>query len=164
MAMGDREPGGLTPASELAAVLEMHAPASLRWWYRVNPGETHQSNPVPTYAQGLSTLFADLALPEGFLLTGDLAALEARYASASATYGYRIIPPAGFLTFMGTSQLLLGRTDRAIEILERTVELYPHSPDARDALGRALESAGRARVGPETGTDPAPSLVVPPPA
>jgi hypothetical protein len=36
--------------------------------------------------------------------------------------------------------------------------------DARDALGRALESAGRARVGPETGTDPAPSLVVPPPA
>jgi uncharacterized protein len=157
MAVGDRE--GIAPAADLAAVLEMHAPASLRWWYRVNPGETHQSNPVPTYAQGLSTLFADLALPEGFLLTGDLAALEARYASASATYGYRIIPPAGFLTFMGTSQLLLGRTDRAIEILERTVELYPRSTDARDALGRALEAAGRARVGPETGTDPVPSLV-----
>jgi pimeloyl-ACP methyl ester carboxylesterase len=58
MAAGDREPGGLTPASELASVLEMHAPPGLRWWYRVNPGETHQSNPVPTYAQGLSTLFA----------------------------------------------------------------------------------------------------------
>jgi uncharacterized protein len=159
MAVGDRDANLLTPSAELASVLEMHAPPGLRWWYRVNPGETHQSNPVPTYAQGLSTLFADLALPEGFMFTGDLAALEARYASASATYGFRITPPAGFLTFMGTTQLLLGRTDRGIQILERTVELHPQSTDARDALGRALESAGRARVGPETGTDPAPSLV-----
>jgi tetratricopeptide (TPR) repeat protein len=113
---------------------------------------------VPTYAQGLSTLFADLALPEGFMFTGDLAALEARYASASAMYGYPITPPAGFRTFMGTTQLLLGRTDRAIQILERAVELYPQSADVRDALGRALEAAGRAGVGPETETDPAPSL------
>jgi uncharacterized protein len=159
MAVSDRDANLLTPAAELAAVLEMHAPPSLRWWYRVNPGETHQSNPVPTYAQGLSTLFADLALPEGFLFTGDLAALEARYADASAMYGYRITPPAEFLTFMGTTQLMLGRTVRAIEILERTVELYPQSADARDALGRALEAAGRARVESETGTDPSPSLV-----
>lgn len=159
VAVGDRETNLLTPAAELAAVLEMHAPPSLRWWHRVNPGETHQSNPVPTYAQGLSTLFADLALPEGFLFTGDLAALEARYAQASARYGYRIAPPAGFLTFMGVTQLLLGRTDRAIEILERTLELYPQSTDARDALARAREAADRARVEADTEADPASSLV-----
>lgn len=143
MAVGDREPNAISASSELAAVLEMHAPPSLRWWYRANPGETHQSNPVPTYAGGLSTIFADLALSEGFLLTGDLAAVEARHARASAALGYPTIPPAGFLNFMGVIQLLLGRTDRAIEILERSVELHLSSADAWDGLAGALEAAGR---------------------
>ncbi|HUG39588.1 MAG TPA: alpha/beta fold hydrolase [Longimicrobiales bacterium] len=142
MAVGDRE-GNLSAASDLAAVLEMHAPPGLHWWYRANSGETHQSNPVPTYAQGLTTIFADLRLSEGFLLTGDLAALEARFAKASATYGYPIAPPAAFLNLMGVSQLLLGRTGRAIEILERSVELHPSSADARHGLAGVLEAAGR---------------------
>jgi uncharacterized protein len=142
MAKGDRE-GNLSAASDLAAVLEMHAPPDLHWWYRVNPGETHQSNPVPTYAQGLTTIFADLRLSEGFVLTGDLAALEERFAKASDSYGYRITPPAGFLNFMGALQLPLGRTERAIEILERSVELHPSSADARYELAGALEAAGR---------------------
>lgn len=142
MAVGDRE-GNLSAARDLAAVLEMHAPPGLHWWYRANPGETHQSNPVPTYAQGLTTIFADLRLSEGFMLTGDLATLEERFAKASETYGYRITPPAGFLSFMGASQLLLGRTERAIEILERSVELHPSSADARHGLAGALEAAGR---------------------
>lgn len=142
MAAGDRE-DNLSAASDLAAVLEMHAPPGLHWWYRANPGETHQSNPVPTYAQGLTTIFADLSLSESFLLTGDLVALEERFAKASETYGYLIAPPAGFLNVMGVMQLPLGRAERAVEILERSVELHPSSADARHGLAGALEAVGR---------------------
>jgi tetratricopeptide (TPR) repeat protein len=144
----------LAPGLACAApesLLELADRPGLRWWHRIMPEESHAS-------VAHRAIYGDLALPEGFLFTGDLAALEARYASASATYGYRINPPARFLTFMGTTQLILGRTDRAIEILERTLELYPQSADARDALGRALV-ADRQR--PEAGAafDSVPSLV-----
>ncbi|MFW6193190.1 MAG: alpha/beta hydrolase-fold protein, partial [Gemmatimonadota bacterium] len=142
-AVGDREDQLLSPASELAAVLEMHAPPGLRWWYRANPGETHQSNPVLAYAEGLKTVFQDVALSEGFLLTGDLDMLEARLARASETYGYAIVPSAEFLNLMGASQLMLGRTDAAIQVLERSVELHPSSAGVRDGLAAALEAAGR---------------------
>lgn len=143
LGVGDREEVLLKPVGELATVLELAAPPALRWWYRVMPNRTHQSNPIPTYAQALSTIFADVAIPEGFAFTGDIAALEAKFARASSLYGFVIVPPAAFISVMGMTQLQLGRGGRAVEILERGVQLHPASAAAWDALAGALESSGR---------------------
>jgi hypothetical protein len=145
MSVGDREDEIIASVSELTSILDVAAPRTLRWWYRVMPGETHTSNPVPTYAQGLAAIFADWAIPEGALLMGDVGVLEARFAKSSETYGYPITPPEGFINGMGGLQLLLGRMDRAIDIFERNAELHPASPGAWDSLAGALESAGRLR-------------------
>lgn len=143
MAVGDQEGPLLSPVGELASVLEVAAPPALRWWYRVTPGETHQSNPVPAYARGLATIFSDWAVREEYLYTGDLDGLEAQFARASDAYGLTIVPPADFVDVMAASQLMFGRPDRAIEILERNLDLHPGAVGTLDALASALEAAGR---------------------
>jgi tetratricopeptide (TPR) repeat protein len=141
--VGDREAQLIAPVIELASALEIAAPPSLRWWYRAMPGETHNSNPVATVAEALTTIFREWVPREGYLFTGDLGAVESHFAKASEAYGPPLIPAEGFVDGMGRLQLMLGRPQPAIDIFQRNVQLHPASASTYDSLADALEAAGR---------------------
>jgi hypothetical protein len=142
--VGDSEaPELIASATGFRAVLQMAAPPTLRWWYQVMPGESHQSNPVPSYASGLTTIFQSWAIPEHHYFTGDIAGVEAHVAKAAQTYGFAFVPAEGVFQRMAGAQMARGSRDRAIALLKRSVELHSESATASDRLAGALEGAGR---------------------
>ena len=143
LTVGDREGRMMSGLFDFSAALERAAPAGLRWWYRVMSDETHGSNPHLSVYDGLEAIFRDWRVPESLIIPGDIAALESHFARASKVYGYEIGPPEGLVNQMGYLQLQGGRSEKAIEIFRRNVELYPASANVHDSLADALEADGQ---------------------
>lgn len=144
MAVGDEGGEMIRHLSDLAGIFELADPPSLRWQYRIMPGETHSSMPHRTIYEGLETIFSDYATSETLVLSGDLARVERQFVEASRIYGYEIAPPERLIGEMGWVQRhLFHRPEKAVEIFRRAVELYPESPNAHDNLADALMVAGQ---------------------
>ncbi len=144
------EEGGpmLGSLDHLAAVLEISAPTSLRWRAGVLEGATHAMAPHQVFYDGLLWLFADYALSERVMMTGDAERIEAHFVSASQTYGIELRQSEAQVNGMGYMQLtVFSDPARAVAIFRRNVALNPQSANARDSLADGLEAMGQAAEG-----------------
>jgi uncharacterized protein len=156
--VGGREAETVPPLERLAQKLEVARPAGLRWWFRVMSAESHSTTPHRTVYDGLEAIFADWAVPDAFIMQGELEALEAHFERVGPVYGYDARVPAGLLNTMGYALLEVARgmqleqitsllwtgdgtIQRVIRIFRRNVELYPESANVYDSLADALEAA-----------------------
>jgi uncharacterized protein len=156
--VGGREAEMVPPLERLAQKLEVARPAGLRWWFRVMSAESHSTTPHRTVYDGLEAIFSDWAVPDAFIMWGELEAVEAHFERVGPVYGYDARVPEGLLNMMGYGLLVVAREmqleqitaslwtadgslQRAVRIFRRNVELYPESANAYDSLADALEAA-----------------------
>jgi uncharacterized protein len=156
--VGGREAEMVPPLERLAQKLEVARPAGLRWWFRVMSAESHITTPHRTVYDGLEAIFSDWAVPDAFIMEGELEPIEAHFERVGRVYGYDARVPAGLLNMMGYALLEVAREmqleqitsslwtgdgtlQRAIRIFRRNVELYPESANVYDSLADGLEAA-----------------------
>jgi hypothetical protein len=143
----NERPGIATSTRSLADALGSTASA-IQWETAAFAGENHLTVPLPALPAALRWLFAPWAFaPAGMAqrvaAAGSLAPLDDHYARVSVRYGYTAYPSELVFGLIG-DQLLGARTfDAAISVFTRRVELYPHSPEAHDELGRGYEASRR---------------------
>lgn len=144
MTTGAHEGGAMLGGLDnLSAVLDVSAPATLRWSTSVLQGSTHGMTPHQAFYDGLMWLFADYALSENVAMTGDLGRVEAHFAKASRLYGIDLSPTEELVNGMGYTQMMIFKNAaKAVGMFRRNVALHPGSANARDSLADGLEAIG----------------------
>ncbi len=140
--VGDGEAEMIPPLAQLTEAFEGVRPAGLRWWYRVLTNESHTTVSHRSFEEGLVAIFTDWPVSDALIFAGDLAAVEAHFASVSKIFGHEFHVPEDLVNQMGYMQLQIGRGERALPIFRRNLELYPSSANVYDSLADALEPAG----------------------
>lgn len=115
---------------------------TLRWDYQIFNDETHGSIPVISILKGLRYIYSDFQLSMETALLGPEAILK-HYSLVQSKYNYTMDISEATFNVIGYSLLQNGEIDKAIEIFEYNVELYPESANVYDSLAEALEQTGR---------------------
>lgn len=135
---GEAENGVDRDVKALCDALGRHAPKNLKWAFSLYPKDHHDSAIHPAVLDGLRHIFPDWRPDAG----ASLDELTAHYAKLSQRYGYPVPVPEGMLNLRGYRALMAERTDEAIRIFAKNVELHPASANVYDSLGEAYEAAG----------------------
>lgn len=141
-AYGDDFEEALAHDLRLARALAAAAPGTLRVQVRAMPEERHSALPLLALIDGLRSLYAGYALPEGLAQQG-LAAVEAHFAALAARLGTEVAVPETALNEVGYGLLGRERVAEAIEVFERAARENPSSANSWDSLAEALEQGGR---------------------
>jgi predicted alpha/beta superfamily hydrolase len=119
---------------------------TLKWDYQIFNDETHGS--IPVILKGLRYIYSDFQLSMETATQG-LDAILGHYSIVKSKYDYTVdISEATFNT-IGYRLLQNGEIDKAIEIFEYNVKLYPESANVYDSLAEALEQSGRTKEAAE---------------
>jgi len=143
--MGNEGGAMLSSAWAFAAALQDHAPETFEWEFVLMEEETHGSIPHRTTYKALELLYDTWSIPS-FVAFADeegLAAFDAHYAALSKKYGYEITTPEATVNQLGYYYIGQERTEEAIAVLKRNVEVYPGSANVYDSLGDAYDAAGQ---------------------
>lgn len=142
-AEGDEDRGAFDSFRKL---LEANRLEGFRFGSAIFPDEDHFSVVLQSHYAGLKTLFDGWHIPRkggiGDLDVGNVGDLKARFAAISLRVGFTFTPPEALVNLLGRQALGRNEPERALEFFRYNVETYPDSPDAREALTRALEKAG----------------------
>jgi predicted alpha/beta superfamily hydrolase len=122
-------------------IIDESKPEGFEWHYQDMPDEDHGSTVLKSTYDGLRSLYAGWKVTDT-QADRPLEELEQRYNELSERFGYVIAIPEEALNRVGYRLLGEGKTNKAINVFERTVELYPDSANAYDSLGEALEAKG----------------------
>jgi len=141
-AYGDDYEDALAQDLRLARALAAAAPGALRAEVRAFPEERHSVLPLLALIDGLRSLYAGYALPEGLAAKG-LPAVDAHYAALSARLGTPVAVPEAALNEVGYELLGGERVAEAIAVFERAARENPSSANAWDSLAEALEQGAR---------------------
>ena len=110
----------------LDEVLSAERPAQFAW--RLDVVEENGDFRAPTgLREGLTLVFSGYGFPAAAGAAASLAEIEKYYAGLSEHYGYEVAIPDMVLAMQADNLAQSGRGDEAIELLERLVEIYPHS-------------------------------------
>lgn len=123
-----------------AAMLRQRAPRGLRWMFEEMKWEDHGSIVHRGVHRGLELVFAGWRAPPE--AAENLAGLERHYRSLAARFRIPAAPPEVTVNLLGYRLLAARRTEEALAVFRRNVELYPDSPNVHDSLGEALEQKG----------------------
>jgi len=123
--------------------LKQHAPEKLTWESQVYPQETHMSNPSKTFHNAMQaiSIFRGWSIPPEVTFQG-LHAVKQHYKKLSKKFAADIPPAEGLLINMAYEHLNLKQSDKAIEVFQLAVSLYPQSSNAHDSLADAYEAKG----------------------
>ncbi|UCC71657.1 MAG: tetratricopeptide repeat protein [Gemmatimonadota bacterium] len=118
-------PEALEYMPRLEEVVSAKAPAEFEWKIEVveENGDFLQPSGL---REGLTLVFSPYEFPAG-VGSVSLADIEAYYTELSERYGYEVAIPDMVLAMQSDNLAQAGRVEEAIEMLERLVELYPHS-------------------------------------
>ena len=117
---------------------------TLRWDYQIFSDETHGSIPVISILKGLRYIYSDFQLLMETATKGLEAILE-HYSIVKSKYDYMIDISEATFNIIGYRLLQNGEIDKAIEVFEHNVKLYPESANVYDSLAEALEQIGRTK-------------------
>lgn len=117
---------------------------TLRWDYQIFSDETHGSIPVISILKGLRYIYSDFQLSMETATKGLEAILE-HYSIVKSKYDYMIDISEATFNIIGYRLLQNGEIDKAIEVFEHNVKLYPESANVYDSLAEALEQIGRTK-------------------
>jgi len=121
---------------------------TLRWVYQIFNDETHGSIPVISILKGLRYIYSDFQLSMETALLGPEAILK-HYSLVQSKYNYTMDISEATFNVIGYSLLQNGEIDKAIEMFEYNVELYPESANVYDSLAEALEQTGKIKEAAE---------------
>ncbi|MEO7769881.1 MAG: alpha/beta hydrolase-fold protein [Gemmatimonadaceae bacterium] len=137
----------IAPARALAANLATGQVPGFQSWYRVMPGEEHNTNPHRSTYDALETIFSGWAAHDSLFLrlaaTGDSMPLVAHFAALSKRVGFEVPVPVAAVNDLGHFILQLGRVDDALRLFRFSAAHSPGVASVHDALADGLESAGR---------------------
>lgn len=118
----------------------------LRYKRTFYPEETHISEPVKAFYDGLRFIYPEWHLPynsAAFRKTLNSVVVKERYAQLSRIYGYKVIPPHDEVILI--SRFLRNDPDRlkdALELLQWNAENYPTSAVNLETLGDTFLKSG----------------------
>lgn len=147
LTVGDRNRPMTDVVMDFDGPLELTHPKGFHWWYKVMPDQTHESQTHLAIYGGLETIFLDWRIPKVFWWpdnsTDRIKKFEAHFTRASKIYGYTIKPPEALVNQMGYEQLQSGHSQRAIDIFNENIKIYPNSPNVYDSMADALQATGQ---------------------
>jgi predicted alpha/beta superfamily hydrolase len=120
--------------------------SALKYKRMFYPGETHISEPVKAFYDGIRFIYPEWHLPynsSAFRKTINSQVVKQQYARLSSAYGYNVIPPHDEIIMI--SRFLRNDPNRikdAIELLEMNAENYPASALNLETLGDTFVKAG----------------------
>jgi predicted alpha/beta superfamily hydrolase len=114
---------------------------TLRWDYQIFNDEDHGSIPIITLLKGLKFTYSDFQLNMETAMLG-IEAIRDHYSLLNAKYDYSTSIPEATLNIIGYRLMQSEQTDKAIEVFEYNVELYPNSANVYDSFAEALEKSG----------------------
>jgi len=131
---------------EFRKELEAHFPQGFSWKSARYPDEDHGSTTLLAHYAGLKTVFSEWQMPRDpktFEPVGGMQGIEGHYRALSEHYRYTIPIPEPILNSYGYQLMGAKKTDDAIAVFQRNVELYPGSANVYDSLGECLEATGK---------------------
>ena len=146
MAVGENDGGPTVPSSrDLAALFELHAPATLEWTFDVTPRTEHFKNVPSGMHDAFMALFPGWEFDDQLLATaraGGAPAVERWFAAKSNELGWRFAPSWFDL---GIVALMLAGEDNGEAARAVTAGLREHHPNnatVADFSGRVFERTG----------------------
>ncbi len=121
---------------------------TLRWDYQIFDDEDHGSIPVISLLKGLKFIYSDFQLNMNTATQG-LEAILDHYSLVKSKYDYSVDISEATFNIIGYRLLQNGEIDKAIEIFEYNVKLYPESANVYDSLAESLEQTGRTKEAAE---------------
>jgi tetratricopeptide (TPR) repeat protein len=133
-------PEALEYMPRLEEVLSAERPVQFAW--KVDVVEENGDFLAPTgLREGLTLVFRGYEFPAASE-AASLAQIEKYYAGLSRHYGYDVATPDMVLAMQSDNLAQSGRTDEAIEMLERLVKIYPASLNGWWRLGGIYRGRG----------------------
>ncbi|MBD3288463.1 hypothetical protein GF337_06625 [candidate division KSB1 bacterium] len=130
------EPQLIPLLDQLKDLLTEKAPTDLTWNYVYMENENHGTVVHRTIFNGLEKLYKDWRLPGDIV---EVEALEKHYQKLSQRFDYEIQIPENVVNALGYRQLANQNFEKAFELFEYNVKLYPNSANVYDSLGEAFE-------------------------
>ena len=121
---------------------------TLRWDYQIFNDEDHGSIPIISLLKGLEFIYSDFQLPMETATQG-LEAILDHYSQVKSKYDYTVNISEATFNIIGYTLLQNKEFDKAIEVFEYNVKLYPNSANVYDSLAEALEKTGRTKEATE---------------
>jgi len=140
MSVGN-EPAYEKGLKQLKTLMKKNAPGSFEWKFIRMIGDTHGSVTLKSLYAGLSFVFGDYPLPED-IAAGGIKAIKKHFAHINKKYKSDTAIPEARVNLLGYRLLAQKKYDKAIDILQFNVELYPESPNVYDSLGDAFSAKG----------------------
>jgi predicted alpha/beta superfamily hydrolase len=144
--LGD-EPAYHESLNRFTSLLEDKA-KTLRWDYQIFNDEDHGSIPVISLLKGLKYIYSDFQISMETTTEG-LEAILDHYSMVKSKYDYSVDISEATFNIIGYRLLQNGEIDKAIEVFEYNVKLYPESANVYDSFAEALEQKGRTREAAE---------------
>jgi len=144
--LGD-EPAYHESLNEFTSLLEENT-TTLKWDYQIFDDEDHGSIPVISLLKGLKFIYSDFQLSMETTTEG-LDAILDHYSIVKSKYDYTTDISEATFNFIGYTLLQNEEFDKAIEVFEYNVKLYPESANVYDSLAEALEQTGRKKEAAE---------------
>ena len=139
IAIGD-EPAFMESMDKFTYILEKDTPG-INWEFQKYDNEDHDSVPFRTIADGLAFIFSDMQLTGDIALKG-VDAIKEHIKDSYKKYGFNTEISEVILNRIGYQLLQANENEKAIEIFEYNVELYPNSANVYDSLGDAYDKQG----------------------
>ena len=121
---------------------------TLRWDYQIFNDEDHGSIPIVSLLTGLKYIYSDFQLTMETATEGIEAILD-HYSQVKSKYNYKVDISEAKFNIIGYTLLQNEEFDKAIEVFEYNVKLYPNSANVYDSLAEALEKTGRTKEATE---------------
>lgn len=132
-----------TDVLSMDSLLKKIKPQNLKFKYVYYPEESHISEPVKAFYDGIRFIYPEWYPPQ----SNNAAQLtysyfEKYYDSLSKQYGYTIKPPEDAINNYGYNLIQLKKIDDALIFFKKNVENYPQSYNTYDSYGEALMIKG----------------------
>ncbi len=121
---------------------------TLRWDYQIFNDEDHNSIPVISLLKGLKYIYSDFKLTMETAMQGMKAILD-HNSLLHSKYDYSADIPEATLNNIGYRLMQNAQIDKAVEVFEYNVELYPNSANVYDSFAEALEKFGKKKEAAE---------------
>ena len=140
MSIGN-EPAYFNSLDKLTTLLTTNK-SGVNWTLEKYIDEDHGSIPFRTISDGLRFVFSDWQLTNEIAMKG-VDAIKGHFLNRSKKYGFTTQITEVTLNIIGYQLLQAGENDKAIEVFEYNVELYPNSANVYDSLGDGFDKIGK---------------------
>lgn len=140
VARSDDAGRALADYDTLVATLKSKSPRGFRWHSQAFPQETHASLPLLAQIDALRQIYAGYRFHDDMLSKG-FSFAQQHFENVSKTVGWPIAIPEGVINSLGYAALSDAKTQDAIALFSRNVQLNPYSANAYDSLADGYAKA-----------------------